>query len=409
MVTILLIADQARLEGLFSFTKESSQIHFRMCRTLNQGTEEMAESSPDFLFIQNHLSGLSGEILARHLISGQTDGRPTIVLFGDATECTPVPGVIDSCLDLTQADVVLSAAIIGLITGAMHRQDVPAVTEAGAETEEAATPSQATQVADDVPPTPEPTEPSPFDQKLQSVLEETLPPVPLAEIEEHVAIGRQAEPAHEDAPQEQPARSRPGALRSTVRPFAIGIAVLIVAAAVIYLAVSLGTNSTTHPTQTPVAEVKPTPSGTAQQKPASQPPAPAPETLPPAIAPAQTPPAGMTELPPFIPRQKPDRAYGEKNPGWERYLGARTEFKVYREAGIIKAIQSIDRSGVGIPESFMRGALEQMTRVRQFSINGKETKGSFHVEKGTTTAGARILIYRTAPKGSIRAFVVYFP
>ena len=409
MVTILLIADQARLEGLFSFTKESSQIHFRMCRTLNQGTEEMAESSPDFLFIQNHLSGLSGEILARHLISGQTDGRPTIVLFGDAAECTPVPGVIDSCLDLTQADVVLSAAIIGLITGAMHRQDVPAVTEAGDQTEEAATPPQATQATNDVPPPPEPAEPSPFDQKLQSVMEETLPPVPLAEIEEQVALGRQAEPAHEDAPQEQPVRSRPGASRSTVRPFAIGIAVLIVAAAVIYLAVSLGTNSTTHPTQTPVAEVKPTPSGTAQQKPASQPPAPAPETLPPAIAPAQTPPAGMTELPPFIPRQKPDRAYGEKNPGWERYLGARTEFKVYREAGIIKAIQSIDRSGVGIPESFMRGALEQMTRVRQFSINGKETKGSFHVEKGTTTAGARILIYRTAPKGSIRAFVVYFP
>ncbi|BET59641.1 MULTISPECIES: hypothetical protein [Geobacter] len=419
MVTILLIADQARLEGLFSFTKESSQIHFRMCRTLNQGTEEMAESSPDFLFIQNHLSGLSGEILARHLISGQTNGRPTIVLFGDAAECAPVPGIIDSCLDLTQADVILSAAIIGLIAGAMHSQDEPAVTEAGAETEEepatgeeAATPSQATQTADHVPPAPEPAEPSPFDQKLKSVIKETPPPVPLAEIEEQVALGRQAEPAHEGVPQEKPVRSRSGAYRSTVRPVAIGTAVLIVAAAVIYLVVSLGTSSTARRTNTPVTEIKPAASGTAQQKAASPPPAPAPETLPPgtpAIAPAQTPPAGMSGLPPFIPRQNPDRTYGEKNPGWERYLGARTEFKVYREAGVVKAIQSIDRSGVGIPESFMRGALEQMTRVRQFSINEKETKGSFHVEKGTTTAGARILIYRTAPKGSIRAFVVYFP
>ncbi|WP_318556909.1 hypothetical protein [Geobacter anodireducens] len=419
MVTILLIADQARLEGLFSFTQESSQIHFRMCRTLNQGTEEMAEAVPDFLFIQNHLSGLSGEILARHLTSGLTDGRPTVVLLGDAAECAPVPGIIDSCLDLTQADAVLAAAIIGLITGAMHRQDEPAVTEAGAETEEApatageaAAPPQATQAADHVPPAPEPAEPSPFDQKLQSVMEETLPPVPLAEIEEQVALGRQAEPAHDDTPQGQPVRRRPGDSRSTVRPVAIGAGVLIVAAVVIYLAVSLGTSSTTHRSQALVAEVKPTTSGTAQQKPASPPPAPAPETLPPAapaIAPAQALPAGMTELPPFIPRQKPDRAYGDKNPGWERYLGARTEFKVYREAGVIKAIQSIDRSGVGIPESFMRGALEQMTRVRQFSINDKETKGSFHVEKGTTTAGARILIYRTAPKGSIRAFVVYFP
>jgi flagellar FliL protein len=58
-------------------------------------------------------------------------------------------------------------------------------------------------------------------------------------------------------------------------------------------------------------------------------------------------------LPDFIPRYGLDKNYGTANPGWDRYKGQVTEFKVFRENGAIKAIQIIDRGGQGVPESFM--------------------------------------------------------
>lgn len=413
MVTILLIADQARLEGFFGFTQESSQITFRMCRSLHQGAEEMAAAAPDFLFIQNHLSGLSGEILARHLTSGLVDRRPTVVLFGEGAECVTVPGVIDDCLDIAQEDETLSAAIIGLIAGTIPQkvetsEGEHTATEAVETPElkaEPFTPSQ-TEVAEGASPA---VEPSPFDQKLQTAMDEALPPVPLAEIEEQVTLDRQAAPSLDETPKGQPHRKTVITPLPLNRSVVVGALVLVVAAVALYFAVSHPTKSVPPRPAGPVSDVKtPTPSSEPQPAPPGAPSI-GQEKTQPATAPAAAAPAGMTELPAFIPRQGADRTYGVKNPGWERYLGARTEFKVYRETGVIRAIQSIDRSGVGIPESFMRGALEQMTRVRTFSIDEKETKGSFHVEKGTTTSGARILIYRTAPRGSIRAFVVYFP
>jgi hypothetical protein len=140
---------------------------------------------------------------------------------------------------------------------------------------------------------------------------------------------------------------------------------------------------------------------------------PQPPSLRPAPAPKSPEPRagegkGLAKLPSFIPREGHDRDYGKSHPGWERYRGARTEFKVYRDGTAIRAIQAIDRSGVGSPETFFRGALGQMTNTREFTLESKETQGKFRVEKGSVTGGARLVIYRTVPKGAIRAFVVHF-
>ena len=116
VVTILLIADQDRLEKLFDFVRDSPQIRFRISRSLRQGTQDITDEAPDILFVQNHLSGLSGEIIARHLM-GQVEGtRPRVVLFGETGQQPSAQGPLDACLDIARTDEELTAAIIGIIT-----------------------------------------------------------------------------------------------------------------------------------------------------------------------------------------------------------------------------------------------------------------------------------------------------
>ncbi|WP_298433681.1 hypothetical protein [Geobacter sp.] len=418
MVTILLIADQDRLERLFDFTGESARIGFRISRSLRQGILDIAEAPPAFLFIQNHLSGLSGEIIARHLVAEIAGRRPLVTLFGEGNGCVPVPGVVDACLDASRPDEELVAAIIGLISNnADSAVESPAPSEPVTPADDAvahppADTDEAPYLPDSRPETPaagEPippkTEASPFDRTLQSALDETPAPVSLAELEDPAASGLHGEGTA------RPPETANGALRRRVRartrqlPLYLASAGILVAGVILFVILM--------PAPKPALSPKPAP---AKQGPvvAAKPPAVAPpaDAVPGPPPPPTPPPAqavrGLATLPGFIPREGLDKKYGASHPGWERYRGARTEFKIYREGTGIKAVQAIDRSGVGIPESFLRGALAQMTRTRDFAIGERETQGKFRVEKGTVASGTRLVIYRTAPKGSIRAFVVYF-
>lgn len=447
MVTILLIADQDRLERLFDFTGESSQIDFRISRSLRQGILDIAEAPPAFLFIQNHLSGLSGEIIARHLVAEIAGARPVITLFGEDSRCVPVQGVVDACMDVSLSDEELVVAIIGLISsGTDSAAESPAPTEAVAAADHATAPplpaggGEPSSLSDERPAEPATAEPSlpkteasPFDQTLQSALDDTPEPVALAQLEDTMTPSQPAKGASE------PAGTANGALRdrgrariNRVQPYVVTGAILV--AGMLLLFLLMPTRESAPPPKAPPAKqktgapsAKPSPSmapvtatppvSAHPAKTAAPPPAAlkAPEKAP---APAQKQPAppsppaqaatGLATLPAFVPRDGFDKKYGAAHPGWERYRGARTEFKVYREGSAIRAVQAIDRSGVGIPESFLRGALAQMTHSRDFTIAEKESQGKFLAEKGTVASGARLVIYRTAPRGPIRAFVVYF-
>ncbi|MBT1074736.1 hypothetical protein [Geobacter grbiciae] len=460
MVKILLIADQDRLEKLFDFVSDSPQIHFRISRSLRQGSQDIADEAPDILFVQNHLSGLSGEIIARHLI-GQVEGaRPRVVLFGEMAQQPPDQGPLDACLDIARTDGELTAAIIGIISelpAPLPPVEIPPSVEAE---EQAPAPSPAEQPVPASPATdaaPSITEPpipatdtvvdtfgrqgspvppqsmSPFDEKLTTVIEQTAEPVPLAEMEDTVHLTAGADGARSSAA----TRPRIGRKETKLTKLLwIGLAALAVVAVG---TIMLLTPETPSPKQAPRPAARPAAPAPKKIVPTPQPPAPAapptaaqassPGATAPAVTPvkipaqpepqrppqAATPPhppvgtgGGLAQLPSFIPREGRDRDYGKSHPGWERYKGARTEFKVYRDGTVIRAVQAIDRSGVGIPESFLRGALNQMSTSREFTLDSTETQGKFRVEKGTAKGGGRLVVYRTVPKGAIRAFVVHF-
>ena len=418
MVTILLIADQDRFERLFDFTAESPRIGFRISRSLRQGILDIAETPPAFLFIQNHLSGLSGEIIARHLVAEIAGRRPLVTLFGEGSGCVPVPGVVDACLDAARPDEELVAAIIGLISNhADSAGESPSPAEPVTPADDAAAfPPAGTGEAPPLPdsrpeapaagePPPSKAEASPFDRTLQSALDETPAPVSLAELEGSATPGLQAEGAAKPPGTGNGALQSRGRARRRQLPLYLGSAGILAAGVILFVVLLPAPKPALSPKSAPAKQgagiaVKPP----AVAPPASAVPSPAP---PPKPAPAQAA-KGLATLPGFIPREGLDKKYGASHSGWERYRGARTEFKIYRESTGIKAVQAIDRSGVGIPESFLRGALAQMTRTRDFTIGEREVQGKFRVEKGTIASGARLVIYRIGPKGSIRAFVVYF-
>ena len=114
--------------------------------------------------------------------------------------------------------------------------------------------------------------------------------------------------------------------------------------------------------------------------------------------------ARLTTLPDFIPRYGFDKQYGQSNPGWERYKGQVTEFKVLREAGGIKAIQVIDRGGQGVPESFMKGVVRQVAKKPSFVQESSERKDGYEIQRGRLADGLDVIFYRDEEGGRLRAF-----
>jgi len=113
-----------------------------------------------------------------------------------------------------------------------------------------------------------------------------------------------------------------------------------------------------------------------------------------------------TKLPDFIPSYGIDKKYGADNPGWERYKGQVTEFKVFREKDAIKAIQVIDRGGQGVPESFMKGVLRQVAKKPAFVLESSEKKDGYEIQRGHITGNLKVVYYRDEHGGRLRAFVM---
>ncbi len=113
-----------------------------------------------------------------------------------------------------------------------------------------------------------------------------------------------------------------------------------------------------------------------------------------------------TRLPDFIPSYGLDKQYSSANPGWERYKGQVTEFKVFREKGSIKAIQVIDHGGQGVPESFMKGVLRQVAKKPAFVLESTEKKDGYEIQRGRIADNLKVVYYRDEHGGRLRAFVM---
>jgi CheY-like chemotaxis protein len=463
---LLLITDVARLRKIFSRLTEDKNIRLRVVNNLEKGGEEIAIEKPDVVFVQTHLSGLSADILLMHLKKQLGRKRSRFVLLAASGEMNDAisksyQGWLDTSTDDSRLLSDLQQLLLTLLNKPKKGEE-PVLQKPASSTEYNPQPENFTD-------SPAPSDLSPVSAPLAGSdmqLQATGPVVSELSLEEQgltyaprqrlrvysefnssfdSAVSTTPEP--ESLEQATPASSydwrddridtvEAKPLRSKRNTFLLWLApVVIIVIVITYLQQQKPTAKQEPATvQTaPAAVVKPValPSA-ASAPPTDSPKAPVAPTAAPAAAPhdqdrmsdkavlsaiaenrgskkaapAPTPGARPVNLPDFIPRAGYDKQFSAANPGWERYKGSVTEFKVLREAQAIKAIQIIDRGGQGVPESFMKGVLRQVTKTPNFKTETAEKKEGYEIQRGSVADNIKVVFYRDENGGRLRAFVL---
>lgn len=462
---LLLITDVARLRKIFGRLTEDKNIRLRIVSNLEKGGEEITIEKPDVVFVQTHLSGLSADILIMHLKKQLGRKRSRFVLLASPGQINdailkPYQGWLDTSGEDGQLLSKLQDLLVTLLSkpkkneGPAAPQPIPAdfKPEPAGATPPPALPDAAPAFEEISPPhlgtdlqlpaitagSPEPSLEergvtyaprqrlsvyseftSSFDNAVSSTpepetLEQAAPP-PLHDWND----------AGIDTAETRPPRSKRGSFLLWLAPVVIAVVVIT------YLQQRAAPKPGQSAAKTaPAALSKP---AAQTQPPSASAPgaAKAPGALPPAapqeqdkmsdravlnaiaenresksLPPAATSGAQLTTLPDFIPRYGFDKQYGAVNPGWERYKGQVTEFKLLRQGKGIKAIQVIDRGGQGVPESFMKAVLQQVTKKPLLSIESTEKKEGYEIQRGRIAENIKVVCYRDASGAKLRAFVL---
>lgn len=468
MSDLLLITDVPRLGKVFSRLADDLGLRLRVAASLEKGAEEILNDKPAMIFVQTHLSGFSADILLKHLKKQLGRRRSHFVLLSPPDQVSDeVRKLYRDHIDITLDDQPLLEAIRTTIAArsAKGRKGAPVPDEPAAELPSAAHPiavpppepaerfapealppaaiaagpaSPSTGSGDlDEPtleeqgvvyaPRPQLSVYSEFTSSFDSAVS-SMPPTESADD----SLSPHAAAWHHDYPETievDPVRSR--SKKVTFLLWAAALVVVVVAVTVVQHRNLQPKNVELVPQPAGTA-VKPdvsarvpvpdgnaaapaVPSGTVVKPPLSEPDARmSDKAVLSAIEenrggkdkPSATPPSvRLKTAPEFIPRSGLDKSYGAANPGWERYKGQVTEFKVFREGEFIKAIQIIDRGGKGLPESFIKGVLQQLTKAPVFVPASSEKKDGYVIQRGQIAESLKVVYYRDAEGGRLRAFV----
>lgn len=428
MTELLLITDIPRLRQVFSRLSDISDIHLRVSTSLESGAKEIVAEKPAIVFVQTHLSGFSAEILLMHLKKQLGRRRTRFVLLcpkGQASEevLNQYQGYIDTSLD----DDLLYDAIIDAVTAAKHtiRNDILTAPTTSDDTPEDTPAGNLKhdlpfQLQKDLPVTVSqlPETPASTSQPETSLEEQGVIYSPRAKLsvyseftssfDDAVSSMPPKEPTsdqahwsglHDDAIDIEPAHSRPRWVT-----FLIWAVPLI--AVVIAITMLQQYFSKPKPLDIAPAPITVPPKDNAQPAPIATEKTPA--TQPAAIAPAELKPVTtrLSRLPEFIPRENRDKEYSKSNPGWERFKGKKTEYKVFRENDSIKAIQVINRDGKGISQALIQDLLKQMVTNPKFVLESTEKKDGYEIQRGRLSEDVTAVYYRDAEDARLRAIVV---
>lgn len=465
---LLLITDLARLRDVFGSLADDRDIRLRIASSLEKGAEELAREKPDVVFVQTHLSGLSADILLMHLKKQLGRKRSRFVLLAAPNQVSEaILAPYKGWLDTSAEDGVLLVELRNLLVSLTTRPKK--IADAAVPEAQPAAVSEMPPASTEPPQDPEsgidtifvPALPDPAAADNTAANAPTTEPAPEASLEEQgltysprsrLTVYSEFNSSFDDAVSSAPApellaevaptleqswKNEPtepapfSAPRSKRASFAFWLAPVIIAVvAATFLqqrkpstppeAVVATSPALPSQTQAPQQQERTSPSGAIKNgaapsivatpaQPAGdkalladKPEAPSPKD--PAVRTAQTPPPA--KLPDFIPRSGFDKGFSAANPGWERYKGLVTEFKVFRESGAIKAIQVIDRGGQGVPESFMKGVLKQVIPKPLFTLESSEKKDGYQIQRGYLSPNLKVIYYRDADGKKLRAFVL---
>jgi hypothetical protein len=467
---LLVITDVPRLGKVFSRLADERNLQLRVVASLEKGAEEIVSDKPAMIFVQTHLSGFSAEILLKHLKKQLGRRRSRFVLLSPPDQVSEdVRKLYHDHIDATLEDQPLFDALCTLLDArsskARSGTPVPAEAAAGVSTGSAqpAGEEPALAAGKDIIETMLPVASLPaidfpsatVGVGVETTLEEqgvvyaprhqisvyseftssfdsAVSSMPATESAEESLSPHSAAWHHEYPEAIEHESDRKHSKKFTFLIWTLVLVVVVVGITVLqYRSTVPKAVELVPPTVAPVVKPAvpagvPAPSGYAS----------APEVLSGSVVkpPVAEPDAHLSDkavlsaiaenrggkdksssalsiarlktLPAFIPRSGADKGYSAANPGWERYKGLVTEFKVFREGEFIKAIQVIDRGGQGVPETFMKGVLHQLTKAPLFVQASIEKKDGYEIQRGQIAENLKVVYYRDAKGGRLRAFVV---
>ena len=458
MSNLLLITDVARLRKIFGRLTEDKNIRLRIVNNLEKGAEEISIEKPDVVFVQTHLSGLSADILLMHLKKQLGRKRARFVLLASPGQTSaailkPFQGWIDTSAEdgllFSQLQHLLVTFLVKPMATAspepvaaavfkpqpVSSAEASALLEHPAVIEEVPLPQVNKPVQIQIAPPPAP-EPSLEEQgityaprqrlsvysEFTSSFDNAVSSTPEPETLEQAA----PTPSHDwdaesiDTVESKPARSKRGAFLLWLVPVVLAVVLIT------YLQQHGPTAGPGQSATTPATVMPDVPSSSAKATAPDSAKAVSPQAavqdqdkmsdtaVLSAIAESRaskgaagaSSAARPTTLPDFIPRNGLDKQFSAANPGWERYRSQTTEFKVLREAQAIKAIQIIDRGGQGVSEPFMKSVLGQVAKNPVLAIDFTEKKESYEIKRGRIAENIKVVYYRDAGGGKLRAFVL---
>lgn len=416
-MTVLAITDIPRMTDLFERLSRDRE-GLVVVSEIHRGIEELDRIKPAVIIIQNHLSGLSADILLKHLKSRLGRRRCRFGLISPSeTMDVETSARFEGIMDPSQSDAELEAVLDALVTPPERRAAAPAT---GTAQQPEKTPDEHVQdLSRQTTGAPE------DDQQLPEPITYEMPRRPNMSIVS--AFSQQLDGHADEKPEEKPApaltqveylheglhhhrddllitdiEEPPPPLYRRTWVQVLAVTLLISVAVTAYQQRSRSGKSAVKPESQKAAATQP---DKAHKPHSSTTGAAAGMAKPFATHGSGRPKA----LPSFVPRTDQHKGYDKDHPGWENYQGQTNEYRVFREQdGGIKSIQVIDRSGAGIQESYYVTVLKEVAGAAAMRPVSSEIKEGYEIRKGEA-GGLQVIQYRDAQGGRLRGIVVVWP
>lgn len=442
MNNLLLITDVARLQTIFGRLAEDSNFCLRIVNDLEKGGEEIAIEKPDVVFVQTHLSGLSADILLMHLKKQLGRKRARFVLLASPGQTNDAilklyHGWLNTSDDddqlLTELRELLEVLSSKPKVGEDSYSEDVSVSTDGRQRLLSASASAGTDASiEEQGLTYAPRQRSKITPEFSTSFDSAVRGAPEPESIERTTPVKNS--GWNDARVYSPPPAKKGKFLLWLMP------VIIVIVAITYFQQKSPSKQTESVLKTePVAAAKTTaavaPVGTGAPVSAKESGSaiePAVKGVSPTAVSEQdrvidknvldalagkkaTPPSPpvvisiapeLTALPRFIPAYGLDKNYSAAHPGWELYHGTDTEFKVQKEAQKIKSIQVFDQGVNGLSDQFLKRAFSQLVKNPSFGIYTSEKKDGYKIQRGLMADNVKVVYYRDAQTGILRAFAL---
>jgi hypothetical protein len=111
-------------------------------------------------------------------------------------------------------------------------------------------------------------------------------------------------------------------------------------------------------------------------------------------------------LPSFVSASGRDGAFSTSKPGWERYVDAQRDIRIFRKGSGIKALQVVAVPGQVISPGFLNTVLNEVTGSANVTLGSTGQQQGYLTERSRVGQHADLLVYRNIHAKAIIAFVV---